>query len=102
MLVRAGPATRGRAGSAPGIGSAGPTPLSAPDAERLLAEELPWESPGAAATTGWPAGSATWSAAAASPIDDVRGTAAYRRHALGVLARRTLTWAWTEHRTARP
>ena len=35
-------------------------------------------------------------AAAASPIDDVRGTAAYRRHALSVLARRTLTWAWRE------
>jgi CO/xanthine dehydrogenase FAD-binding subunit len=36
-------------------------------------------------------------AEAAQPIDDVRGSAAYRRHALAVLARRSLAWAWQEH-----
>jgi CO/xanthine dehydrogenase FAD-binding subunit len=78
-----------------GIGSAGPTPLRAPDAERLLAQELPWRSRGAlppdlARCFG------ELVAAAARPIDDVRGTAAYRRHALSVLARRALHWAWEE------
>ena len=38
-------------------------------------------------------------AASASPIDDVRGSARYRVHALSVLARRSLTWAWTDYRT---
>jgi CO/xanthine dehydrogenase FAD-binding subunit len=36
---------------------------------------------------------------AAAPIDDVRGTAAYRLHSLAVMARRALTWAWTEYST---
>ena len=36
-------------------------------------------------------------AAAADPIDDVRGTAAYRLHALAVLARRALSWAWADY-----
>jgi CO/xanthine dehydrogenase FAD-binding subunit len=34
-------------------------------------------------------------AAAARPIDDVRGTAAYRRHALAVCAARALRRVWT-------
>jgi CO/xanthine dehydrogenase FAD-binding subunit len=80
-----------------GIGSAGPTPLRAGPAEDLLAAELPWDNAGAlpdplARRFG------DLVAAAASPIDDVRGTAAYRRHALAVLARRTLHWAWRDYR----
>ncbi|HEX8304364.1 MAG TPA: FAD binding domain-containing protein [Jatrophihabitans sp.] len=84
-----------------GIGSAAPTPVRARDAEAFLAGEL-------AATGHWesraelPAGMAArfgeLAAGAAVPIDDVRGTASYRRQALAVLARRTLTWAWQEYR----
>ena len=40
-------------------------------------------------------------AAAAGPIDDVRGSAAYRRHALAVLACHTLTCAWQEYTGSR-
>jgi CO/xanthine dehydrogenase FAD-binding subunit len=39
-------------------------------------------------------------AAAARPIDDVRGTAAYRRRALAVMARRSFAWAWNEYMRA--
>jgi CO/xanthine dehydrogenase FAD-binding subunit len=78
-----------------GIGSAGPTPLRATAAEEFLAGELAgrWADPVPlpdAVTREFGA----LVAQAARPIDDVRGTAAYRRHALSVLARRTLTWAW--------
>jgi CO/xanthine dehydrogenase FAD-binding subunit len=86
-----------------GIGSAGPTPLRARAAEGFLEgvldEEGLWESSGplpASAVThfGHLVGEAS------QPIDDVRGSAAYRRHALGVMAGRTLKWAWSDYRGA--
>jgi CO/xanthine dehydrogenase FAD-binding subunit len=77
------------------IGSAAPTPVRAADAERFAAQELDWD--GCRALNGGTAERfGALVAQAASPIDDVRGSAAYRRHALSVLARRTLTWAWSE------
>jgi CO/xanthine dehydrogenase FAD-binding subunit len=88
-----------------GIGSAGPTPMRARQAEKFLAAALAeaglWESRGhlpdaVAAEFG------ELVAAAAEPIDDVRGTAAYRRHGLAVMARRTLSWAWQDYQHAQP
>jgi CO/xanthine dehydrogenase FAD-binding subunit len=79
------------------IGSAGPTPLRAMEAEAFASGALDWDARA-------PLDAAALSEfgrlveAAAQPIDDVRGTAAYRHHALGVLARRTLKWTWDEHR----
>ena len=81
------------------IGSAGPTPIRATEAEAFAAGELDWERGGALSDAAL-ARFGELVAAAAAPIDDVRGSAAYRRHALGVLARRTLTWAWEEQRCA--
>jgi CO/xanthine dehydrogenase FAD-binding subunit len=80
-----------------GIGSAGPTPRRAEAAE-ALATELDWD--GLAPLDRDVAqrfGDGV--AAAADPIDDVRGTAAYRRHTLAVMARRTLAWVWDEYRS---
>jgi CO/xanthine dehydrogenase FAD-binding subunit len=88
-----------------GIGSAAPTPRVATDAEGFLAGELEasgtWDSRGpvpepVARRFG------ELVASAADPIDDVRGSAAYRRHALEVMARRTLAWAWNEYRQGVP
>ncbi|PRX04798.1 UNVERIFIED_ORG: CO/xanthine dehydrogenase FAD-binding subunit [Actinomadura viridilutea] len=83
-----------------GLGSAAPTPRRATAAEEFLAAELDWErrrplDPAVARRFG------ELVSAAASPIDDVRGTADYRRHALAVMARRTLTWAWNDYAPGR-
>jgi CO/xanthine dehydrogenase FAD-binding subunit len=78
-----------------GIGSAAPTPVRAPDAEAYLAQALPWgEEPGVG--EGVAAQFGRLVAAAAAPIDDLRGTAAYRRHALAVLAARAAIWCGGE------
>jgi len=76
------------------LGSAAPTPRRAREAEDFIAGEIDWEGRRPIA------GEALQQfgelvAQAASPIDDQRGTAAYRRHALSVLARRSLKWAWS-------
>ncbi|SMC59463.1 FAD binding domain-containing protein [Kibdelosporangium aridum] len=80
-----------------GIGSAAPTPLRSYEAEEFLNTELPWGS-SEALYDSMLRRFGELVAQAASPIDDVRGTASYRRHALAVMARRTLSWAWSEYR----
>jgi CO/xanthine dehydrogenase FAD-binding subunit len=90
---------RRRVGS--GIGSAAPTPRRAPEAEAFIAGALDdeglWDSrdpmPDVVATR-----FGDLVAAASSPIDDVRGSARYRAHALSVMARRALVWAWNDFR----
>jgi CO/xanthine dehydrogenase FAD-binding subunit len=86
-----------------GIGSAAPTPRPAGVAGQFLAAALAeaglWESRGELPDS-VSERFAGLVRAAAEPIDDVRGTAAYRLHALAVMARRTLAWAWQDYQRA--
>jgi CO/xanthine dehydrogenase FAD-binding subunit len=83
-----------------GVGSAAPTPRRATAAEEFMARALTadglWESRGALPEA-MVARFADLVADAASPIDDVRGSARYRIHSLSVMARRALVWAWTDY-----
>lgn len=84
-----------------GIGSAGPIPLRATEAERFLEgvldEEGLWASRGSLPETAVSRFGQHVSEAS-RPIDDIRGSASYRRYALGVMAERTLAWVWDEYR----
>jgi CO/xanthine dehydrogenase FAD-binding subunit len=88
-----------------GIGSAAPTPLRAKAAEEFLNAALDeggfWES-GRIITPSIAKQFADLASASCNPIDDVRGTAKYRRHAVGIMARRTLGWTWEQYRNAAP
>ena len=76
-----------------GLGSCGPTIIRATDAERFAAglfDEGGWDRPAR------PSDAAAkefgrLAAGAAKPIDDVRGTAGYRRHVLAVMGARALS-----------
>jgi CO/xanthine dehydrogenase FAD-binding subunit len=75
------------------LGSAAPTPRRATEAESYVAGALDWDRRAPIADEVLQR-FGELVAEAASPIDDQRGSAAYRRHALAVLARRTMKWAW--------
>jgi CO/xanthine dehydrogenase FAD-binding subunit len=72
-----------------GLGSVGPVPLRAPEAEAWLASRVDWTSlrlpEGRAGRFGQ---FGRMVAAAAQPIDDHRSSAVYRRHAIAVMAER--------------
>ncbi|MFJ2648225.1 FAD binding domain-containing protein [Streptomyces sp. NPDC087420] len=84
-----------------GIGSAAPTPVRARAAEEFLGAALEeggfWDN-GKIITPSVAKRFADLAAGACNPIDDVRGTARYRRHAVGVMARRQLGWTWEQYR----
>jgi CO/xanthine dehydrogenase FAD-binding subunit len=86
------------------LGSVGPTILRAPGAEAFAAEALAqagaWDEPRAPLPDSAYEEFGRRVAEAARPIDDIRGTAEYRRHACAVLARRSLAWALADRSRA--
>ncbi|MEW6059794.1 MAG: FAD binding domain-containing protein [Actinomycetota bacterium] len=82
------------------LGSVAPTVIRSPEAEALLVEAMEhagaWDDPSAPLPREAVEGFAERVAASARPIDDIRGSAAYRRRAVSVLARRALSWASEE------
>jgi CO/xanthine dehydrogenase FAD-binding subunit len=85
------------------LGSVAPTVVRARDAEATiatgLAEAGTWEDPDTLPSESVVVAFGDRVAAAATPIDDVRGTTPYRRHACRVLAQRALRWALHDRRT---
>jgi CO/xanthine dehydrogenase FAD-binding subunit len=84
------------------LGSVGPTIIRAREAEAFAGEALSragaWDDAWAPFPVSDVESFGELVAGAARPIDDVRGSAAYRRHACRVLARRALSWALLDRR----
>ena len=84
------------------LGSVGPTIIRATQAEERIAEALTssgsWDDRTALLADQVMDEFAELVAGAAQPLDDVRGTAAYRRHGCRVLARRAIGWALGDRR----
>ena len=78
-----------------GLGSVAPVPLRAIEAEVMIAARLDWVG-GRSPTIHDVERFAELVADATRPIDDHRGSADYRRHSVGVLARRALVRAFGE------
>jgi CO/xanthine dehydrogenase FAD-binding subunit len=74
------------------MGSVGPGPVRATEAEAFAAVAVDWTTGTATAAAAVEFGALA--AGAAKPIDDHRSSAAYRRHAVEVLARRAFTRAF--------
>ncbi|MCC7355458.1 MAG: xanthine dehydrogenase family protein subunit M, partial [Anaerolineae bacterium] len=68
------------------LGAVAPTPIRAPAAEAALRDRR--------LTDGVLAEAAQQAAAASRPISDIRASAEYRRHLVGVLAKRAVRAAW--------
>ena len=82
------------------LGSVAPTIVRAPEAEAFAAGAIPWDDPQSELPQSAVSEFGRLAAAAAKPIDDVRGSAAYRRHVVQVLARRALLWTFADRRPA--
>jgi CO/xanthine dehydrogenase FAD-binding subunit len=78
------------------LGSVGPTIVRATEAESFAAGRLGWDDPSVRVEPGAIERFAELVGQAARPIDDVRGSARYRRHAVRVMAGRALSWAMSE------
>jgi CO/xanthine dehydrogenase FAD-binding subunit len=82
------------------LGSVAPTVVRASEAEAFAAEAIAWDEPDRPLPAAAAVEFGRLAARAATPIDDVRGSAAYRRHAVEVLARRELEWVLDDWRRA--